>query len=152
MCFTHSSLYVLHTLLSVCASHTPLSVLHTLLSVCASHTPLCMCFTHSSLYVLHTLLSVCASHTPLCMCFILLSVCASHTPLCLQASFIEYVVYPLWEAWSELVYPHAGFILERLTIMMELWNDRIPRSPLSFNEKEIDERDEIDDDPEVQSL
>ena len=70
----------------------------------------------------------------------------------LQASFIEYVVYPLWEAWSELVYPHAGFILERLTIMMELWNDRIPRSPLSFNEKEIDEQDEIDDDPEVQSL
>lgn len=69
-----------------------------------------------------------------------------------QASFIEFVVYPLWEAWSELVYPHGGFILERLDIMMELWNDKIPRSPLPSNSQEVKDEGDSTSISEVQSL
>ena len=47
----------------------------------------------------------------------------------LQASFIDFVVYPLWEVWAELVFPHAQFVLDRLHAMQEYWTDMIPTSP-----------------------
>ena len=49
--------------------------------------------------------------------------------LCPQASFIDFVVYPLWEVWAELVFPHAQFVLDRLHAMQEYWTDMIPTSP-----------------------
>ena len=49
--------------------------------------------------------------------------------VCLQASFIDFVVYPLWEVWAELVFPHAQFVLDRLHAMQEYWTDMIPTSP-----------------------
>ena len=51
----------------------------------------------------------------------------------LQASFIDFVVYPLWELWAELVFPHAQFVLDRWHAMQEYWTDMIPTSPNRIN-------------------
>lgn len=44
-------------------------------------------------------------------------------------TFIDFIVYPLWETWAELVYPDAQHILENLAKTREYWNSQIPCSP-----------------------
>ena len=46
-----------------------------------------------------------------------------------QVSFIDFIVYPLWETWAELVYPDAQSILQYLARMREYWNGLVPTSP-----------------------
>ena len=53
---------------------------------------------------------------------------AVNVPKC-QASFIEFVVYPLWEVWSEFVYPHSQHVLDRLNTTLDYWTEQIPPSP-----------------------
>ena len=38
-----------------------------------------------------------------------------------QVVFIDYVVHPLWETWSDLVYPDAQEILDRLVTNREYY-------------------------------
>ena len=42
------------------------------------------------------------------------SIFSSSIPSCvhLKASFIDFVVYPLWEVWAELLFPHAQIVLK----------------------------------------
>lgn len=42
-----------------------------------------------------------------------------------QVSFIDYVVHPLWETWSELVYPDCHDILDSLESNREWYASRI---------------------------
>ena len=66
----------------------------------------------------------------------------------LQASFIDFVVYPLWEVWAELVFPHAQFVLDRLRAMQDYWTDMIPTSPNHINSTDEDSA-EFDRSPPV---
>ncbi|TNN16550.1 cAMP-specific 3',5'-cyclic phosphodiesterase 4C [Schistosoma japonicum] len=52
-----------------------------------------------------------------------------------QVSFIDYIVHPLWETWSDLVYPDAQNILETLEDNREWYFSQI-------NENNINENDE----------
>lgn len=65
-----------------------------------------------------------------------------------QASFIDFVVYPLWEVWAELVFPHAQFVLDRLRAMQDYWTDMIPTSPNHINSTDEDSA-EFDRSPPV---
>ena len=44
-------------------------------------------------------------------------------------TFIDFIVYPLWETWAELVYPDAQDILENINKTREFWNSQLPNSP-----------------------
>ncbi|VDP71077.1 unnamed protein product [Schistosoma mattheei] len=52
-----------------------------------------------------------------------------------QISFIDYIVHPLWETWSDLVYPDAQTILETLEDNREWYYNQI-------NENNNEENDE----------
>jgi cAMP-specific phosphodiesterase 4 len=41
-------------------------------------------------------------------------------PKC-QVSFIDFIIYPLWETWAELVYPDAQIILDHLAHTRDQW-------------------------------
>ena len=47
----------------------------------------------------------------------------------LQVTFLDFIIYPLWETWAELVYPDAQIILDGLTKTREYWHTQIPYSP-----------------------
>ncbi len=65
--------------------------------------------------------------------------------LCLQqVSFIDYIIYPLWETWAELVYPDAQPIIDHLSKTREYWSSRSVNSPMPSEEDE----DETDKDKE----
>ena len=40
-----------------------------------------------------------------------------------QVSFIDFVVYPLWETWAELVYPNAQEVLDTIAVTRNYWSD-----------------------------
>lgn len=44
-------------------------------------------------------------------------------------TFIDLIVYPLFETWSDLVYPEAQHILDNLNSTRQYWSTRIPNSP-----------------------
>ena len=44
-------------------------------------------------------------------------------------TFIDFLIYPLWETWGELVYPDAQDILKNLSDTREYWKSLIPNSP-----------------------
>ena len=44
-------------------------------------------------------------------------------------TFIDLIVYPLFETWSELVYPEAQHILDNLTSTREYWHSHMTTSP-----------------------
>lgn len=46
-----------------------------------------------------------------------------------QVTFIEYIVYPLWETWAELVYPDAQDIVYSLMTTKDEWQSRMVHSP-----------------------
>ena len=46
-----------------------------------------------------------------------------------QVTFIDFIVYPLWEIWAELVHPDAQDILENISKTREFWNSQLPNSP-----------------------
>eukprot|EP00731_Ephydatia_muelleri_P019154 Em0011g1194a len=46
-----------------------------------------------------------------------------------QVTFIEYIVYPLWETWAELVYPDAQDIVFSLMDTKDQWQSRMIHSP-----------------------
>ncbi len=56
--------------------------------------------------------------------------------LCLQVSFIDYIIYPLWETWAELVYPDAQPIIDHLSKTREYWSSRSVNSPMPSEEDE----------------
>ncbi len=39
----------------------------------------------------------------------------------LQISFIEYIIFPLWETWAELVYPDAQDVLDNISAIKDYW-------------------------------
>lgn len=41
-------------------------------------------------------------------------------PKC-QVSFIDFIVYPLWETWAELVYPDAQHVLDNIATTKAYW-------------------------------
>ncbi|KJH49778.1 hypothetical protein DICVIV_04118 [Dictyocaulus viviparus] len=43
--------------------------------------------------------------------------------------FIDYIVYPLYETWADLVYPDAQNILDQLEENREWYQSRIPEEP-----------------------
>ena len=47
-----------------------------------------------------------------------------------QFTFLTFVAFPLWEAWSELVYPNATIMLEHLLENKEYWESVQPLTPL----------------------
>jgi hypothetical protein len=46
-----------------------------------------------------------------------------------QVTFIDLIVYPLFETWSDLVYPEAQHILDNLSSTRQYWVSRITNSP-----------------------
>ena len=47
-----------------------------------------------------------------------------------QVTFIDFIVYPLWETWAELVYPAGQLMLDNIGKTREYWNAMIdPNSP-----------------------
>ncbi|KAI6654176.1 CAMP-specific 3',5'-cyclic phosphodiesterase 4D-like isoform X3 [Oopsacas minuta] len=46
-----------------------------------------------------------------------------------QFTFLMFVALPLWESWSELVYPHATIMLDHLSSNKEYWESVQPVSP-----------------------
>nr|BAA34310.1 EFPDE4 [Ephydatia fluviatilis] len=46
-----------------------------------------------------------------------------------QVTFIDYIVYPLWETWAELVYPDAQDIVCSLMDTRDQWQCRMVHSP-----------------------
>ena len=46
-----------------------------------------------------------------------------------QVSFIDFIVFPLWETWAELVYPDAQSILQYLARTRDYWSGLVPTSP-----------------------
>ena len=49
--------------------------------------------------------------------------------VCVQVTFIDLIVYPLFETWSDLVYPEAQHILDNLSSTRQYWSARITNSP-----------------------
>lgn len=47
----------------------------------------------------------------------------------MQVTFIDLLVYPLFETWSELVYPEAQHILDNLSSTRQYWVCRVTNSP-----------------------
>lgn len=47
----------------------------------------------------------------------------------MQVTFIDLIVYPLFETWSELVYPEAQHILDNLSSTRQYWVCRVTNSP-----------------------
>lgn len=43
--------------------------------------------------------------------------------------FIDYIVHPLWETWSDLVHPDAQDILDTLEDNRDWYHSMIPQSP-----------------------
>lgn len=67
----------------------------------------------------------------------------------LQVGFIDYIVHPLWETWSELVHPDAQHILDQLEENRDWYHSMIPISP----PLQIDSTSEIEQgDEEVMML
>lgn len=56
-------------------------------------------------------------------------------------SFIEYVIFPLWETWGELVYPDAQDILDHLSKTKDYWSTRIVNSPLPNEDTESNNKE-----------
>ncbi|CAH8541228.1 unnamed protein product [Schistosoma turkestanicum] len=56
-----------------------------------------------------------------------------------QVSFIDYIVHPLWETWSDLVYPDAQTILETLEDNREWYYSQINEDNNNNNNTENDE-------------
>ncbi|XP_069460186.1 3',5'-cyclic-AMP phosphodiesterase 4A isoform X4 [Ambystoma mexicanum] len=46
-----------------------------------------------------------------------------------QVGFIDYIVHPLWETWSDLVHPDAQDILDTLEDNRDWYQSMIPQSP-----------------------
>lgn len=46
-----------------------------------------------------------------------------------QVGFIDYIVHPLWETWSDLVHPDAQDILDTLEDNRDWYHSMIPQSP-----------------------
>lgn len=46
-----------------------------------------------------------------------------------QVGFIDYIVHPLWETWSELVYPDTQEILDALEENRDWYQSMLPSSP-----------------------
>ena len=44
-------------------------------------------------------------------------------------SFIDFIIFPLWETWAELVYPDAQHILEHLAQTRDYWYRQSHSSP-----------------------
>ena len=64
-----------------------------------------------------------------CMLF-LLRVIIIYSMLYSQVTFIDFIVYPLWETWAELVYPAGQLMLDNIGKTREYWNAMIdPNSP-----------------------
>lgn len=51
-------------------------------------------------------------------------------------TFLDFIIYPLWETWAELVYPDAQEMLENISKTREFWDSQIKCAspPLSENE------------------
>ena len=47
-----------------------------------------------------------------------------------QYTFLTFVVLPLWEAWSELVYPNATIMLDHLLSNRDYWESIQPLTPI----------------------
>ena len=60
-----------------------------------------------------------------------LSVIYFKTVCIVQVGFINYIVYPLWETWAELVFPDAQDILDTLEDNRDWFHSMIPISPSS---------------------
>ncbi|KAF6772932.1 hypothetical protein AHF37_07492, partial [Paragonimus kellicotti] len=50
-----------------------------------------------------------------------------------QVSFIDYIVHPLWETWSELVHPDAQTILDTLDDNREWYLSQIREEPITIS-------------------
>ena len=53
-----------------------------------------------------------------------------------QVTFIDFIVYPLWETWAELVYPDAQDIVTSLMETRDQWQIRMVHSPPPTSEME----------------
>ena len=57
--------------------------------------------------------------------------CVKRAPFCChvywQVSFIDYVVHPLWETWTELVFPDGQEILDSLESNRDWYASRIAK-------------------------
>ncbi|KAF8571865.1 hypothetical protein P879_00181 [Paragonimus westermani] len=51
----------------------------------------------------------------------------------MQVSFIDYIVHPLWETWSELVHPDAQKILDTLDDNREWYLSQIREEPVTIS-------------------
>lgn len=58
-----------------------------------------------------------------------------------QMTFIDFLIYPLWETWAELVYPDAQEILQNLSDTREYWKSQIPCSPSPSSCESSDDND-----------
>ncbi|XP_019855180.1 PREDICTED: cAMP-specific 3',5'-cyclic phosphodiesterase 4C-like isoform X1 [Amphimedon queenslandica] len=54
-----------------------------------------------------------------------------------QVTFIDYIVFPLWETWGELVYPDAQVIIDHLSRTRDYWYQR----SLKIEEEEGEEKE-----------
>ena len=63
----------------------------------------------------------------------------------LQVTFIDFIVYPLWETWAELVYPAGQLMLDNIGKTREYWNAMIdPNSPPPSDDQEQDSSGDTD--------
>jgi hypothetical protein len=40
-----------------------------------------------------------------------------------QLTFIEFIIYPLWEMWAELVYPDAQHVMDGIAGTKKYWSE-----------------------------
>ena len=75
-------------------------------------------------------------------------------PLCVsqQVSFIDYVVHPLWEAWSELVYPDCQQMLDTLETNRDWYAARLPAGRRQQTDTVVEENEEQSPDDEFISI
>jgi len=65
-------------------------------------------------------------------------------------SFIDYVVHPLWETWTELVFPDSQEILDSLESNREWYASRTSRHQTSeVVVEDVEEEDDNDQDNAV---
>ena len=50
----------------------------------------------------------------------------------IQVGFIDYVVHPLWETWSDLVQPECQYILDLLETNRQWYQDQLPSDEIDY--------------------